>query len=86
MQPMSDSYPQYCDGQVRGGVVVLAEGMHLPEGTRVTVIPLHVADEIPEIDSIYDMAKLAVPSGIPDLSRNIDHYLYGHPKVSDAQP
>lgn len=83
---MSDNYPQSCDGLVKDGVIILAEGARLPEGTRVTVIPLHVADDIPEIDSIYDIAKLAVPSGIPDLSRNIEHYLYGHPKASDAQP
>lgn len=29
------------------------------------------------------MSDLAVDTGIHDLSRNVDHYLYGHPKRSD---
>lgn len=82
---MNDNYPGFCDGQVKDGVVILAEGVRLPEGTRVTVIPLRGVDEVPDIESIYDLAKLAVPSGIPDLSRNIDHYLYGHPKVEPPE-
>lgn len=80
------------NGRVVNGVVVFdggdapAEGARLPEGTRVTIVPVQEADDVPVIESIYDMAKLAVPCGIPDLSRNIDHYLYGHPKVSDDRP
>jgi hypothetical protein len=34
---------------------------------------------------LYRLAELATPSGIPDLAVNIDHYLYGHPKVDDAK-
>jgi hypothetical protein len=51
---------------------------------RVDVVP--VCDESPlkiEDDPLWKMAELAVDMGIPDLSVNIDHYLYGHPKVTD---
>ncbi len=34
---------------------------------------------------LYRMLDLAGPAGIPDLSMNIDHYLYGHPKADDQQ-
>ena len=78
--------PTVYDGAVMGGVVVLSEGRHLPEGTKVTVVPKEEPQAVPDIESIYDMAKLAVPTGIPDLSVNIDHYLYGHPKVRETQP
>jgi hypothetical protein len=37
------------------------------------------------LDPIWQMGELAVDTGIPDLSVNIDHYLYGHPKVKDVQ-
>jgi hypothetical protein len=30
------------------------------------------------------MTDLAVETGILDLATNIDHYLYTHPKASDA--
>lgn len=32
-------------------------------------------------DPMLRMLDLAVDTGIPDLSTNIDHYLYGHPKA-----
>ncbi len=32
---------------------------------------------------LFRMLDMAGPTDIPDLSRNIDHYLYGHPKVND---
>jgi hypothetical protein len=34
-------------------------------------------------DILFNMADYAVDTGIPDLTVNIDHYLYGHPKVTD---
>jgi hypothetical protein len=73
-----DSY----EGAIKNGVVVLPAGVSLPEGTRVKVIPEYIVPAEPEVDTIYDVAQLAVQSGVPDLSRNIDHYLYGHPKSS----
>lgn len=33
---------------------------------------------------IFDVARYAVDTGIPDLGLNHDHYLYGHPKVTDG--
>ena len=29
------------------------------------------------------MGDYAIDTGIPDLATNVDHYLYGHPKVGD---
>lgn len=73
-------------GRVHGGVVVIDDGATLPEGTAVTieapaVIPAETAD-----DPLYRLAELAVATGVPDLAVNIDHYLYGHPKVHLEQP
>ena len=68
-------------GTVQNGVVVLVGGADLPDGTTVEVTPL-VGDKWPAeaaaTDPIYQLAQLAVDTGIPDLATNIDHYLYGH--------
>jgi hypothetical protein len=74
---------------VRGGVVVLDDpDAKIPEGMAVKVEP--VADpglaDADELDPLFTMGDLAVETGIPDLSVNIDHYLYGHPKVEDDGP
>jgi hypothetical protein len=76
-------------GTVQNGVVVFANGTHLPEGTSVRV---ELAGETetrkprpPEDDVLLNMSKFAVDMGIPDLAVNIDHYLYRHPKVADGQ-
>ena len=82
-------------GEVRGGVVVLAGGVSLPDGTKVSVEPVGAepdvaptdaakpdpAEEDPtEPDPLLGMLDLAVDTGIPDLAYNVDHYLYGHPR------
>jgi hypothetical protein len=36
--------------------------------------------ESAETDPAFDLASLAVNTGIPDLASNHDHYLYGTPK------
>jgi hypothetical protein len=79
-------------GTVRNGVVVLEPGASLPEGTPVKVEPETWESVFPkaplgppEEDPAYRMAERAGPTGIPDLSINADHYLYGHPKVSDGR-
>jgi hypothetical protein len=79
-------------GTVQNGVVVFNNGIHLPEGTSVRVEPVIVhAPEEPkkkdnsELDPIFRTSELAGDAGPPDLSVNIDHYLYGHPKVIDGQ-
>jgi len=77
-------------GTVKNGVVVLEPGVTLPEGTAVNVEPERVsvpepAVVRPEDDPLFDMSKYAVDTGIPDLAVNLDHYLYGHPKVTDGR-
>ena len=74
-------------GTVQGGVVVLEPGAQLAEGTLVRVEPLAnvVADQGEKKFDIFRMGDLAADTGIPDLATNIDHYLYGHPKVTDAE-
>ena len=73
-------------GTVKNGVVVLEPPAKLPEGTvvRVEPEPEPVATDA-ELDPAWRMDELAGPTGIPDLSVNADHYLYGHPKVTDAK-
>ena len=90
---IGDSRAMSYKGTVRNGVVVLQEGAELPEGTTVRVEPepaaaaqrpaAEVSDE--ELDPVWRMAELATDTGIPDLAVNLDHYLYGHPKVTDGR-
>ena len=76
-------------GTVQNGVVVFPNGVQLPEGSCVRVELLNSTTYheplTPKEDALLRMAELAEDAGIPDLSVNIDHYLYGHPKVSDAK-
>jgi len=74
-------------GHVKGGMIVLDPTIPLPEGAEVTVELVSKG-----IDTLKDsnnpmlkMLDLAVDMGVPDLSTNIDHYLYGHPKVDDEE-
>jgi len=79
-------------GTVKNGVVVLEPEAKLPEGTCVrvetdsweSVFPKAPAGP-PETDPALRMLEHAGPAGIPDLSVNLDHYLYGHPKVTDGR-
>ena len=68
-------------GHIENGVVKFDEPVDLPEGTTVSV---DVRDEpVVTSSSFYDEIKdLIEPmDDLPkDLSRNIDHYLYGSPK------
>ncbi len=76
-------------GTVKNGVVVLEPPAELPEGMRVHVEPEPAAQSTtanrPEDDPLFDMSKYAADTGIPDLGVNLDHYLYGHPKVTNAR-
>lgn len=79
-------------GTVQNGVVVFPNGVKLPEGVSVDVsiaLPPQKSKtankDDAELDSIFRMGELAIDTGIPDLAVNIDHYLYGHPKVKDVQ-
>ena len=73
-------------GKVRAGVVVLEAGARLPEGAavRVEVETPRCAKRRRGADGLFRMSDLAADTGIPDLATNIDHYLYGHPKVTDG--
>jgi hypothetical protein len=73
-------------GHIENGVAVLEGEVRLPEGTPVEIFPLGATAEVPEDDPFYRVYELAMPTGIPDLAENLDHYLYGHPKVSDERP
>lgn len=71
-------------GEVKGGVIILEPGVQLPDGTVVSVEP--VAAQRPHADDpLRQMTQLAMDAGVSDLATNIDHYLYGHPKVDDAR-
>jgi hypothetical protein len=77
-------------GVIHNGVVVFPGPIQLPEGTPVRVEA--ISEQPPETggqaaavdDPIWRMTELAGPTGIPDLATNLDHYLYGHPKVEDG--
>jgi hypothetical protein len=68
-------------GIVRDGVVVLEEGVVLPEGTRVVVQTVEPSAKTP-LSPAFTIGDLAVDGGPEDLATNVDHYLYGHPKQS----
>jgi len=72
-------------GIVSKGTVVLEGNPALPEGAevRLEVVEDHALRV--EDDPIYRIGELALPTGVPDLAKNIDHYLYGHPKNSKDQ-
>jgi hypothetical protein len=63
---------------------VIEGGETLPEGTFVTIEPSEASPAPGGDEPLYNLGELAVSTGIPDLALNVDHYLYGHPKVSDA--
>ncbi len=72
-------------GHVENGVVVLDQSGTLPDGTRVTVRPI-AGKKGRKSERLLTVSKeLASLSGqatdLPeDAARNLDHYLYGHPK------
>ncbi|MDZ7375062.1 MAG: DUF104 domain-containing protein [candidate division KSB1 bacterium] len=49
---------------------------------RLRIEPLEKDELIESVekDSAFDLASLAVKTGITDLATNHDHYLYGMPK------
>jgi hypothetical protein len=73
-------------GKVKDGQIVLEPEAELPDGALVTVeveIPGKAARA--EKNPLLRMTDLAVETGIEDLATNINHYLYGHPKVEDER-
>ena len=73
-------------GIVKDNVVVLESGVELPDGRVVHVETDATDDHVSPARKIglFGMGEWAAETGIPDLAANADHYLYGHPKVSNA--
>jgi hypothetical protein len=73
-------------GTVKGNVVVLETGAHLPDGVQVQVETQasSVNSTLTGETDPFQMGDLAAETGIPDLATNANHYLYGHPKISHA--
>jgi len=74
-------------GRVKNGAIVLNPAVELPDGAAVRVeleLPAGESQVSSGDDPLSRMADLAVETGIPDLATNLDHYLYGHPKASNA--
>lgn len=73
-------------GKVKDGAIVLDPAAELPEGAlvRIELEPKEGPQSETPSDSLWEMTSLAAETGIRDLAANIDHYLYGHPKVGDA--
>ncbi len=74
-------------GRVKNGVVVLDADARIPDGTMVRVEPIEpgCVDASPErLSPLFRASERARGTGIPDLAINHDHYLYGHPKVTDG--
>lgn len=72
-------------GKVENGKIVFDGPNPLPEGTRVLVTPdAAQATRTPNgsggVDPVYRLGDDAVDGGIPDLSAEHDHYIYGTPK------
>jgi hypothetical protein len=74
-------------GHMQNGVVVLKGTADLPEGTEVTVRPVgrraqargQPRKRLAVSNALLRFAGKA--KGLPsDAARNLDHYLYGHPK------
>jgi hypothetical protein len=77
-------------GHVQKGVVVLDDAGELRDGTAVTVRPVTAKNQ-KKTDNFQRSKRSAVGRGLSqlagkaknlpaDASKNLDHYLYGHPK------
>lgn len=82
-------------GQVRNGVILLDEGIELAEGTKVRVELLdaksaHESSEgASKVPTLYERLKPFIGAAKdlpPDMSVNLDHYLYGVPKKDTKDP
>lgn len=64
-----------------GSVLRPIDKIKLIPGKKYTIIIYSEDDEKnPERDPAYNIASLAVDTGIPDLACEHDHYLYGTDK------
>lgn len=67
------------------GVFRPTEKVEIEEGKKVKIMVeiTNVEKVKREKDSADDFSDIAIETGIPDLSINIDYYLYGLPKQSE---
>lgn len=73
-------------GTVRNGKVEIDGDYGLPDGAVVRVVLVEESDAADQsADSLFSIGRRAVPIGQSDLASQLDHYLYGHPKVSDER-
>lgn len=73
-------------GTVRNGIVEIEGDNGLPDGTHVKIEPVEEPETgEPGSDSLFEIGSRAVAVGHSDLATNLDHYLYGHPKVRNEQ-
>jgi hypothetical protein len=68
-------------GHVRNGVIVLDEPTKLPEGAAVEVNLVAEDDGPTLLESLKPFIGV-IKDMPPDMSENLDHYLYGTPKRS----
>ena len=68
------------EGTVRNGVVVPDQSENLSDGTRVRIVVPEPNE--PEEATFASLLELAgtVEGLPPDMARNHNHYLHGHPK------
>ncbi len=71
-------------GIVKNGVVLLGNGVELPDGTEVRVEPVARGESIPGegptlVEQFGDVIG-TVPDLPPDMAEQHDHYLHGSPK------
>ncbi len=65
-----------------GSVLRPIDEIKLVLGKKYTIIinSDEIYEKNPELDPAYNIASLAVDTGIPDLAHEHDHYLYGTDK------
>jgi hypothetical protein len=72
-------------GTVQNGQIVLPQALDLPDGSEVAVeiVQIQPTKEAPRAKSLKDLMQFAgTITDLPeDSSVNVDHYLYGSPKV-----
>ena len=66
-------------GRVQNGKIVPEPGARLAEGSTVRIEPVEAAaNGTPQdVDPADDLDRFAVPTGIPDLASQHDHYSSG---------
>ena len=70
-----------------GRTIVPDEPVNLPRHQSLVVhVEAHEVAEDAHADALSNLMDLAVETHIPDLARNVDHYLYGHPRRAVDDP